>query len=182
MCSINSLHQFIQYKVIHRLDYSCNKLYSFYPKLQRVPWVTFFGHAPNWSCLKLHTFWQDIFKCFSEVYSCNLKPAPDTAVLGRSQHRTTLTHWEQKTVQYGMVIAKINILRLWNKETVPVLKPPVTSLLHIERIRHDISGRSNTFVRIWQFFIAYLSHDNGKHNTQPTLIHSNYFYYFKKFS
>jgi hypothetical protein len=37
---------------------------------------------------------------------------------------TTLTHWEQKkTLQYGMVIAKINILSLWNKEAVPVLKP-----------------------------------------------------------
>jgi hypothetical protein len=69
-----------------------------------------------------------------------------------------------------MVIPKINILSLWNEETVSVFKTglvEVTSLQHIERIRHFISGRYNTFVKIWQPFIAYISLDDGQHNIQP---------------
>ena len=162
-------HQLIQYKVIHRLHYSCTKLHSFYPsvspicpqcKSAEVPWVTSSGHAPN--CTQSGRIFLSVSQ---EYYSCNLIPAPDTAVLGRLQHLTALTHWEQKTLQYGRVIAKRNILSLWNKETVPVFKTwlaEVTSLLHVETIQHDTSGRSNTFVKIWQPFITYLSSDDGK--------------------
>lgn len=72
-------------------------------------------------------------------------------------------------MQYGF-IPEINILSLWNEETVPVFKTwlvEVTRLQYIERICHVISGRYNTFVKIWQRFIAYLSHDDGQHKIQP---------------
>lgn len=57
-CSVNSRHQLIQYKVIHRLHHSCVKLHSFSPSInhqhsvlnvtnQMEHCLLYFGFAPN---------------------------------------------------------------------------------------------------------------------------------------
>ena len=163
-CSINSRHQLIQFKVVHRLHYSCTKLHSFYPSVSPIcskcqSAEGTLGHL-FWFCPKLNQFWSDIFKCFSEVYECNISPDPFTAILGGSQHLSMLTNEHRRTIQYGMVIAKRNILTLWKSGEAPSFKAwlsETTSLLHMERIRHNVSLSSAAFDKIWQPFFLYLS-------------------------
>lgn len=162
-CSINSRHQLIQFKVIHRLHYSCTKLHSFYPSVSPIcpkckSAEGTLGHL-FWSCPKLNKFWSDIFKCFSDVYSCDLTPDSYTAILGETKHHLVLSHYERKTIQYGMVIAKRNILTLWKGEEVPVFGTwlaEMTNLLYMEKIRYTVSLKSATFDRMWQPFESYL--------------------------
>ena len=163
-CSINSRHQLIQFKVIHRLHYSCVKLHSFYPSISPIcskckSAEGTLGHL-FWFCPKLNQFWSDIFKCFSEVYNCNISPDPLTAILGGSRHLSMLTNLHRKTIQYGMVIAKRNILSHWKGDEAPSFKAwlsEIANLLHMERIRHNVSLSSATFDRMWQPFLLHLS-------------------------
>lgn len=163
-CSINSRHQLIQFKVIHRLHYSCTKLHSFYPSVSPIcpkckAEEGTLGHL-FWFCPKLYEFWSDIFICLSTIHGCDITPDPYTAILGGARCLTTLTHLQQKTVQYSMVIAKRNILTLWKSENVPSFKTwllEITHLLHLERVRHSVCLSSATFDKMWQPFMLYLS-------------------------
>lgn len=117
---------------------------------QRVLWPTSFGLVP---------FWSDIFKCFSEVYNRNITPDPHTAIFGGTWHLLAPSHLQQRTIQYGMVIAKRNILTLWKNDDVPSFKTwlaEVTSLF-MERVRHNLSLTSATFDKMWQPLLTYLS-------------------------
>ena len=81
-------------------------------------------------------------------------------ILGGSRHLLMLTKAHQKTVQYGMVIAKRNILTQWKSGEAPSFKAwlsELTSLLHMERIRYNVSLSSATFDKMWQPFLLYLS-------------------------
>lgn len=163
-CSINSRHQLIQFKVLHRLHYSCTKLHSFYPSVS--PTCPKCKSADGtlahlfWLCPKLNHFWCDIFKCFSNVYKCNISPDPCTSIFGGTQHLFTLTHSHRKTIQYGMVIAKRNILIHWKDDNVPSFKAwlaEMTNLLHVERIQYSVSLNSAAFDKMWQPLLSYLS-------------------------
>lgn len=163
-CSINTRHQLIQFKVIHRLHYSCTKLHSFYATVSPIcPKCKYaegtLGHL-FWSGPKINKFWSDIFKCLSEVHNRVIVPDPFIAILGTTRLPSTLTLLQQKAIQYCVVIAKRNILTLWKKEEVPTFGAwlaEVTNLLHLERIRYTTSFHSVTFDRIWQPFLSYLS-------------------------
>lgn len=163
-CSINSRLQLIQFKVTHRLHYSCTKLHSFYPSVSPLcpkckTSEGTLGHL-FWACPKLYTFWSDIFNCLSEIHGYDIPPDPYTAILGGARYLPSLTLLQQRTVQFGMVIAKRNILVLWKSEDVPSFKTwlaEVTSLLHLERIRYAESLSSETFDKMWEPFLTYLS-------------------------
>lgn len=156
----------IQFKVLHRLHYSCTKLHSFYfsvsPTCSKCKSAEgTLGHL-SWLCPKLNKFWSEIFKCFSDVYDCDITPNPHTAILGSTQQSPTipnLTFLHRKTIQYGMIIAKRNILTNWKNEEAPSFRTwltEITSLLHMERIRHNISLSSATFDKMWQPFLSYV--------------------------
>lgn len=47
----------------------------------------------------------------------------------------------QKTVQYGMTLAKKTILRIWNRaHTFETLLLEFSSVLHMEKIRYEIAA------------------------------------------
>jgi len=109
-CSINSRHQLIQYKVVHRLHYSRVKVNKFYPSISSTcnkceSAEGSLGHL-FWFCLKLFEFWSEIFRFYSEAYSCDLSPDPEIAVFGWSDSLHGISHQIQKAAQYGMVVAK----------------------------------------------------------------------------
>ena len=163
-CSINSRHQLIQFKVFHRLHYSCTKLHSFYPSVSPLcpkckSAEGSLGHL-FWSCPKLTNFWSNIFKLFSDVYNCVITPDPYCALLGGVQDLSFLSHYQHKAMEYGMVIAKRNILTHWKGGEVPCFKAwlaELTSLLHMERIRYDVSLKPKVFDKMWLPFLNHLS-------------------------
>lgn len=132
-CSINSTHQLINFKVIHRLNYSCTKPHS-YPSVSPMCQKCHsaegtLGHL-FWSCPKLHNFWSDIFKFFSAVYSSDITLDPNIVILGGTYYY-------------------FNPLATWLvKMSVP---------LHMERIRYNVFLSSAAFDNAWQLFLSYIS-------------------------
>lgn len=172
LCAINSRHQLIQFKVLYRIHYSCTKLSSFYPSFSPIcpkckSAEGTLGHL-FWSCSKLNKFWFDVFDCFSEIYDYSFVPNPAIAVLGIDQHLNRMSCLQCKTIQYGMIVAKRNILSLWKSENTPSFHgwlQEMISLLHIERIRYNISLNSATFKKNLEtiFILSF------KNNVNPVL-------------
>ncbi len=151
-CSINSRHQLIQYKVLHRLHYSKTKLSKFYPSVSpmcdkcKVAEGTL-AHL-FWVCVQIQSFWIEIFQFFAKVYNCVLLPDPMIAILGWSDLLESLSLKVRLPIQYGMIVAKKGILLLWKKNVRPLFSDWLT--LHLERIRYTISGNSEKFDKMWE--------------------------------
>lgn len=172
-CSINARHQLIQYKVIHRLHYSHVKLHSFFTS--NSPLCVKCKQADGtlaqmfWFCSKLSRFWCEVFNFYSEVYRHDFPPDPETGILGWSHQLKTLSHWKAQAVQFGMVIAKKSILKLWNKDTAPTFDIWLIELshtLHIEKIWFELSGKSDMATISWSYHTVDLmtSHKSQHYN------------------
>ena len=153
-CSINTSHQLIQFEVMHRPHYSKTKLH----RSDRCKYAEGSLTHLFWTCPKLYNFWSNIFKWFSDMYSCVFEPDPMIALFGVSA--SLLKH----RVLYGMVIAKKIILKIWKSDTVPQFKiwlSELIGILHIEKVQYGMMDNLNKFSDIWQPFLAHLD----KHNT-----------------
>lgn len=126
-CSINSRHQLIQFKVMHRLHYSKSKLHRIFRTISPTCDGCKSAKASLthlfWTCPKLYSFWCDILKWFSDMYGCVFKPEPEIVLFGYSVSLMDQNVSVQITIMYGMIIAKSIILRLWKSYTVPQLRP-----------------------------------------------------------
>ena len=63
-----------------------------------------------------------------------------------------------------MTKAKKTILLTWNKEFVPKFELWLTefsSVLHMEKIRYEITGKPKKFFQIWKSFMEFLEGDHG---------------------
>ncbi len=68
-CSVNVRHCLMQFKTLHRLYYSREKLHSFFPDVSPIcnRCKSTAGNLIHsfWLCSKLHTYWKNTFHCFS---------------------------------------------------------------------------------------------------------------------
>ena len=157
-CSVNSRHQLIQYKVIHRLHYSRVKLHSFYPASSPlcIRCKKSDGTLAHmfWFCERLRKFWSDVFSCYSEVYGLDLHPNPETAILGWPQQLEILSLWKTLSIQYGMILAKKSFLKVWNKDISPCFDNWLVEFSNTwkrkKKIRYEMSGKARRFKQIWQ--------------------------------
>ena len=155
-CSINSRLQLIQFKVTLRLHYSKVKLHNFFPNLSplcnrcKIAEGTLAHHF--WDCPNLYNFWCLVFQWYSTVLNVSLTPDPETALFGHSTTLENLDHNARTILVYGMVIAKRCILKLWKSDSAPQFDTWLSELmgiLHVERLRYDLSGNSQKFLAIW---------------------------------
>lgn len=163
-CSINSRHQLIQYKVLHRLHYSKTKLSKFYSSVSPIcdKCKAAEGTLAHlfWFCAQIQSFWIEIFHFFAKVYNCALLPDPFIAILGWSDSLQALRPKVRLPIQYGVIVAKKVILLLWKKNTRPLFSDwltELTSTLHLERIRYSLSGNPAKFDKMWEPVFTFLS-------------------------
>ena len=166
-CSVNTRHNLIQYKVLHRLHYSQEKLHKFYPDVPPTcnrckSSIGTLAHS-FWACSKLYLFWKCIFQCFSKAYGKNLAPNPLVAILGATSVLSSVNKFERRAVQFGMVIAKKLILRVWKTDSVPTYNlwlGELSNTLHLERLRCYNEDRGDTFDKTWDPVLNYLKNVN----------------------
>lgn len=84
--SICLRHTIIQFKVVHRLHWTKQKLAKFSPNINSLCdrcRVEIANHTQMfWSCSKLVHFWQLIFNFLSEVLNFSIDPSPILAIFG----------------------------------------------------------------------------------------------------
>ena len=143
-------------KVVHRLHYSKTRLNKIFPNLS--PQCNECKAAEGtlshlfWTCSKLHNFWSLIFQWFSSVFNTRITPDPETALLGHSNILKNLDGNICIVLTHGMLIAKRCILKLWKSDLVPTFETwlkELISVLHVERLRYELSGNSLKFSKIW---------------------------------
>ncbi len=98
--SICARHGLIQFKVIHRLHWSKQKLSKIFPDVD--PSCDRCGQVPAllahmfWSCPKLSSYWKNVFLTFSRILQRPVDLDPLMAVLGIADFEIVRSSSEQK--------------------------------------------------------------------------------------
>lgn len=163
-CSYSAKHCLIQFKIIHMLHYTKEKLHRIFPETSDLcdKCKSSVG-TPLHSyvlCPKICSFWIDVFHIMSEVMKTAIKPEPLPIILGILDSSINLSHAQQCFVSYGIIIAKKLILTMWKSERAPTSKmwlQELTATLHMERIRHILKDKLHFFDKTWQPLLSYLT-------------------------
>lgn len=92
-CSINARHKLIQFKIIHRLHYSKQKVNKMFPNISALcnkckNQVGTLTHQ-LWTCPSLHLFWSSsVFDFYSKALHRRCEPCPLVAILGSAGNST----------------------------------------------------------------------------------------------
>uniref|UniRef100_A0A1A8LYQ6 Reverse transcriptase domain-containing protein n=2 Tax=Nothobranchius pienaari TaxID=704102 RepID=A0A1A8LYQ6_9TELE len=142
-------HGLIQFKVLHRLHLSKEKLARMYrgsdptcPRCKQVP--ANLCHM-FWSCPRLKDFWANIFRTFSLIFNEDMEPMPLTAIFGVAPRETRLTASQRKAIAFTSLLARRLILFNWIKATPPSHKrwlEEVMAHLKLEHLRFTIQGNT----------------------------------------
>ena len=170
--SVCARHGLLQFKILHRLHLSKEKLSRMYPNVN--PACDRCGHSPAtlahmfWYCSKLTSYWQSIFKSLSDIIEKPFDPDPLTAVLGIIRPGVKLSTFQYSMIKFVTLLARRLILLNWKQTQVPThttLMKDVMHYLQLEKIKFELRGSEDNFYRTWQPFI---DHFNECTLTPPT--------------
>uniref|UniRef100_A0A672IAP0 Reverse transcriptase domain-containing protein n=1 Tax=Salarias fasciatus TaxID=181472 RepID=A0A672IAP0_SALFA len=155
--SICLRHRVIQFKILHRLHWSKVRLAKIKrdidPTCDRCETDPATLSHMFWSCSKLLSFWQCIFKFLSDALKVNIEPEPIIAIFGINLQSSNLNKKCKVVVAFATLIARRLILLNWKEKRAPPFKLWFIELLHhltLEKIRYSIRGSASKFFCIWQ--------------------------------
>ncbi|XP_059927376.1 LINE-1 retrotransposable element ORF2 protein [Gadus macrocephalus] len=164
--SICVRHGLIQFKVLHRLHFTRDKLARIYqgadptcPRCKQVP--ANICHM-FWSCPRLKEFWTKFFETFSSIYDKNIEPGPLAAIFGVAPGETQLTIAQRKAIAFSSLLARRLILFNWIKAAPPTHKrwvEEVMAHLKLEHLRFTLQGNTKRYSKVWQPFISYFERE-----------------------
>ena len=159
-CSVNSRHQLIQFKIVHRLHYSKVRLHRIYPSVSPVcdrcnVSEGTLSHA-FWSCSSLTNFWSKIFDWYSKAYKSPLQPEPGLVIFGCTQTMRTVPAAMRQPLELGLIVAKRLILKEWKSPHPPSFQLWVTDMLSLIQMEKLCTGSTKTFTSLWNPFLVYL--------------------------
>ena len=111
-----------------------------------------------WLCLQLNSFWQSIFKTFSDVLEVPIEPSATTAVFGVVPQELHLNRQAKIIIAFAPLLARRRILLNWKDKFPPNVQLWIKDLLHhltLENIHYSTRGCAQKFYDIWQPFLAY---------------------------
>lgn len=160
--SVCARHGLIQFKVIHRLHWSKQKLSKIFPNVD--PSCDRCGRAPAslahmfWSCTKLISYWRSIFRTLSRILQRPIDLDPRIAVLGIIKSETVTNRADQTMILFVCLLARRLILLNWKQKAAPTYKNLMRDImkhLDLEKIRFSLKNKEEKFSEIWQPFINY---------------------------
>lgn len=161
--SINARHYLIQYKIVHRLHYSREKIHKIYPESSPLCEKCMINRGTLLHsyalCPKLQRFWSDIFTCMGSVLKKKITQNLILIVFGFTQNMDITGYAERCFISYGLITAKKLILQFWKGKDIPSLNMWLTELvntLHLEKIRYAVHDKMTEFEKIWQPLITFL--------------------------
>lgn len=161
--SICAKHGLLQFKVLHRLHLSKEKLAKIYPGVD--PMCSRCKIAIGslihsfWTCPNLHNYWMSVFNTFSEVFGVDLTPCPLIALFGVVPEGINLSRHYSDAIAFASLIARRLILMKWKQEASPTHVQWAVELMkfiHMGKIRCTIGSSTGRFYRTWQPFLSYM--------------------------
>ena len=155
-------HCVIQFKVLHRLHFSRDKLSKIYPDVDstcircHLEPATI-GHM-FWGCTSLAPFWTNIFNAFSSICHITIEPNPITAIFGVPNDDVPITSPQANFIAFSSLIARRLILRNWKSDKPPTFTgwvKDVLSFIPLEKLRYDRFKSRQKFLKAWSPFIEF---------------------------
>lgn len=156
-------HGLIQFKVVHRLHYSNEKLSRIYPDVN--PECPRCSHNPAtlghmfWSCRSLTSFWAKIFEAISHIGAVNVDPDPLIAVFGTAPSEEQFTTLQLNAIAFLTLMARRLILMQWKSVKPPSFKhwvKEVLSMIPLEKLKYSRGGSKDRFIQTWTPFIEFI--------------------------
>ncbi len=164
--SICARHGVIQFKVLHRLHLSKEKLSKMFPSVDST--CDRCGQSGAslahmfWMCPKIITYWSTIFQIMSDIIKRPLDPDPVLALFGVKDDNITISKSQYSVITFVMLLARRLILLNWKQKIPPThftwIKD-VMQYLQLERIRFSIKDKAYKFYDTWGCFIDYFETD-----------------------
>lgn len=156
-------HGLIQFKVVHRLHYSNDRLSKLYPNVEpNCPRCHYspvsLGHM-FWSCPSLYDFWSSIFQSLSVISGETLQPDPLIAIFGVARDELKLSHLHKNAIAYASLHARRLILLNWKAKNPPSYVHWIREVmlgLALEKIRYTVHGLEGKYDRTWSQFITHI--------------------------
>lgn len=155
-------HGLIQFKIVHRLHYSNDRLSKLYPNVapdcprcQYSP--VSLGHM-FWSCPSLHNFWSPIFHSLSAIPGKTLQADPLTAIFGIVRDELELSRLHRNAIAYALLHARRLILLNWKGKNPPIYIHWIREVmlgLDLEKIRYTVCGLEDKYEKTWSWFITH---------------------------
>ena len=156
-------HGLIQFKVLHRLHYSRDKLSKLFPtvdpgcpRCSYVPATT--GHM-FWSCSSLNDYWRQIFDVFSKICGQTIAPDYHTAIFGVPPPGCKVSNLQANALAFASLLARRLILFSWKSNSAPSFLRwlrDVLSFLPLEKLRYKIYKARQNFTLTWSPFIEFV--------------------------
>lgn len=167
-CSNNARHCLIQFKILHRLHYSKERLHKIYPEISPLCDRCLVAEDTLLHsfilCPKVKIFWFNIFSLISKILQIQLEPNPHTIILGISDDIKRLNNYQQCLLSYSLITAKKLLLMHWKNKETPTTKiwlSDLTNTLYLERIKYIIMDKLPHFEKVWSPLIHYLTPNSG---------------------
>lgn len=161
--SICARHGLLQFKVLHRLHISKEKLAKIYPESDPMcnRCKADIGSLLHtfWTCPNLNKYWTSIFNTFSEVYRVNFTPSVLTALFGVVPSNISLTKHYSNAIAFASLLARRLILLRWKQEHPPTHDQWIADImrfLNMEKMRCTLTGSLSKFNKAWQPFLKYM--------------------------
>lgn len=154
----------IQFKVLFRLHYSKDKLFKLYPDTTTEACDRCSQTPCNlthmfWTCSKLSSYWQSIFKSISDILGISVSPSPQIAIFGVPPDGLVTTALQRNVIAFMSLIARRKILLLWKSPQPPSFKSwlhDLLFLLKLEKIKFSLRGQPEKFLSHWKPLLDYL--------------------------
>lgn len=170
--SICARHGLLQFKVLHRLHFSKEKLAKIYPGTDplcnRCKTMTGSLVHTFWTCPNLYNYWTSIFDTLSVIFGIKIDPSPTIAIFGVTPEDMPTPIKYSKVIAFTTLIARRLILMMWKQEASPThvqWTRDVMGFLQLEKMRCTIGGSTDRFYKTWQPFLTYM--ENVKMCTLP---------------
>lgn len=162
-------HGLLQFKTIHRLHWTKQKLHKIFPEID--PSCDRCGLEPAsvghmfWSCPRILNYWNNIFQTLSEILYRPINADPLVAILGIIDSTIVKNSAEHNMISFVSLLARRLILLNWKQKTAPThanLMADVMKYLEIEKITFSLKNQEGKFYRIWQPFIDHFKRHSNR--------------------
>lgn len=156
-------HGLIQFKVVHRLHYSNDRLSKLYPDVApNCPRCDYspvsLGHM-FWSCPSLYGFWASIFQSLSAISGETLRPDSLIAIFGVPREELRLSPLHKNAIAFASLHARRLILLSWKASNPPSYVHWIREVmlgLALEKIRYTVRGLESKYDKTWSRFITHV--------------------------
>lgn len=160
--SICLRHGLLQFKILHRLHLSKQRLSRMFPGVDAS--CDRCGYTPAslshtfWSCPHIRLYWSKIIGTLSDIFKVRLPTDPMMSLFGVAPNALNLDCSKMSVLCFVMLLARRLILLNWKNKTPPTYQNLMRDIMYhlqLEKIKYSLRQKEHLFYSIWQPFIDY---------------------------